>query len=77
MGSHIPAAQAYLGPLPEGEQGFEFTTRTPPDPGAPPGQAYWRGPRDGAVVRAIESIRYPDECPIIEIEVTRTSHDSD
>lgn len=49
-GSDIPAAQAYVGPLPPGARGTEFTTATPPDPGSPPGQAYWRGPRPGVRV---------------------------
>jgi hypothetical protein len=45
-----PAVQAYTGPLPPGAQGVEFETDIPPDPGCPPGQAYWRGPRDGVQV---------------------------
>ncbi len=50
LGSDIPAAQAYLGPLPSDCRGIEFTTDTEPDSGSPPGEAYWRGPRDGVEV---------------------------
>lgn len=49
-GSDVPAVQAYVGPLPFGIRGVEFTTDVLPDPGSPPGQAYWRGPRPGVVV---------------------------
>ena len=32
---------AYVGPLPEGENGIEFWTRIAPDRGTPPHLAYW------------------------------------
>jgi hypothetical protein len=32
---------AYVGPLPEDEEGIEFWTRVPPDRGTPPHLAYW------------------------------------
>jgi len=38
--SHIPRAKAHIRPLNEGETGVEFTTRIPPDPNAPAGQAW-------------------------------------
>ena len=44
--SDIPQVQAWVGPLPEGESGVEFTTDVPPDPFLPPGHARWTGPRD-------------------------------
>jgi len=41
--SDIPKVQAYGGPLPEGKQGFEFTTSATPDSGGIPGQPTWSG----------------------------------
>ena len=46
----FPAVQAYRGHLPHGVRGIEFTTPVRPDPGSPPGIAYWRGPRPGVRV---------------------------
>ena len=43
-GGHRPVVQAYLGPLPAGRDGIEFTARVPPGPLAPPGHAEWREP---------------------------------
>ena len=37
---------AYVGPLPDKEDGIEFWTRVPPDHGIPPQFAYWS---DGSV----------------------------
>lgn len=48
--SHIPAVKANEGPLPAGRRGFEFTTAVPPDPGCAPGDARWRGPREGVTI---------------------------
>lgn len=48
--SDIPKVKAYVGPLPDGVSGIEFTTDVPPDPGCPPGKAVWSGPRSGVVV---------------------------
>jgi hypothetical protein len=50
--SDIPKVKAYVGPLPEGAEGIEFTTGVPPDPGVPPGRAEWTGPRPGVIVEA-------------------------
>jgi hypothetical protein len=50
--SDFPAVQAYVGPLPEGEAGFEFTSQVPPDSGSPPDRVCWRGPRDGVVIES-------------------------
>ncbi len=49
-GSNIPAAQAYIGPLPAGRRGIEFSTTVQPDPNKPPGQAFWTGPRTGVKI---------------------------
>ena len=49
-GSNIPKVKAYVGELPPGRAGIEFTTDTPPDPNCPPGHAYWSGPRGGVEV---------------------------
>jgi hypothetical protein len=48
--SHIPKVKAYVGPLPAGREGIEFTTEVPPDPGCPPGRAEWSGPRPGVML---------------------------
>lgn len=49
-GSMIPAVQAYTVPLPSGQKGIEFTTVVSPDPGSPPGQAYWRSGQAGVAL---------------------------
>lgn len=66
LGSTIPAVQAYVGPLPPGAQGIEFATDVVPDPGAPPGQAYWRGPRAGVTV--------DNDVAMIRIVITRNAY---
>ena len=48
-GSDIPQVQAYVGELPIGELGIEFTTTTPPDDNVPPHHVRWTGPRDDGV----------------------------
>jgi hypothetical protein len=49
-GGDKPKVKAYVGELPSGRIGVEFTTDTAPDLGCPPGQALWTGPRDGVEV---------------------------
>ena len=49
-GSDIPKVKAYVGPLPSGRRGIEFTTSARPDSGCPPGYAFWSGPRSGVIV---------------------------
>ena len=61
--SDIPQVQAWVGPLPEGESGVEFTTAVPPDPFLPPGHARWTGPRDG--------VRVEGEFAKISVRLTR------
>ncbi len=46
----IPAVQAYAAPLPPGQKGIEFTTVVAPDPGSPPGLAYWRSGQIGVAL---------------------------
>jgi hypothetical protein len=36
-----PRVKAFIGPLPPGYSGIEFTTDIPPDRGSPPGEALW------------------------------------
>lgn len=48
--SDIPKVKAYLGPLPEGASGVEFTADVAPDPGSVPGKPTWSGPRPGVEV---------------------------
>ena len=43
--SDIPQVQAYVGALPEGTKGIQFTTTAPPDKGTV--HARWTGPREG------------------------------
>ena len=64
-GSNIPKVKAYVGPLPEGQPGIEFTTAVTPDPDCPPGHAYWSGPRAGVVVR--------DDCARIKVAITKVT----
>jgi len=61
-GSDIPKVKAYIGKLGE-RRGIEFTTDVPPDPGCPPGQACWSGPREG--------VKVTDEHAKIKAVVTR------
>ncbi|MGH7719612.1 MAG: RHS repeat-associated core domain-containing protein, partial [Gemmatimonadaceae bacterium] len=49
-GSDNPSVDAYVGPLPQGTRGIEFTTTVPPDKGTPPWRARWTGPRPGVRV---------------------------
>jgi hypothetical protein len=45
--SDIPKVKAYVGKLPQGKAGIEFTTDVPPDPNTPPYLATWSGDRPG------------------------------
>lgn len=45
--SDIPKVKAYVGKIPSGREGIEFTTDVPPDPNTPPHLAYWSGDRPG------------------------------
>jgi hypothetical protein len=40
---------AYVGPLPDGDDGIEFWTRVPPDRGTPPHLAYWTEGSEGVI----------------------------
>lgn len=60
-----PAVQAYVGPLREGARGVEFRTTVSPDRGCAPGEARWRGPRDG--------VRVVGEFAILSVEVTKNT----
>jgi hypothetical protein len=42
FGGAVPCVQAYVGVLPDGERGIEFTTEIPPLAGTVPHVAYWR-----------------------------------
>ena len=48
--SRFPKVKAFRGPLPPGYSGIEFTTPIPPDPGTPPGLAYWSAGTPGVEV---------------------------
>lgn len=45
--SSIPKVKAFVGNLPPGKKGLEFTTNVPPDPNTPPYLATWSGERPG------------------------------
>ncbi|MDJ0596168.1 MAG: hypothetical protein QNJ72_40335 [Pleurocapsa sp. MO_226.B13] len=45
--SDIPKVKAYVGKIPPGKAGIEFTTDVPPDPNTPPHLATWSGDREG------------------------------
>lgn len=47
--SNIPKVKAFVGNLPKGKKGIEFTTDVPPDPNTPPYLATWSGNRPGVV----------------------------
>jgi hypothetical protein len=65
--SPFPSVDAYVGPLPDGEKGIEFTTDVPPDRNTPPRFARWRGPRDGVIVEG--------DYAKIRVTVTRNTQD--
>jgi hypothetical protein len=50
-GSDQPKVKAYIGPLPSGKRGIEFTTDTNPDLSTPPGLAFWSNTCDGIIVQ--------------------------
>ena len=45
--SEIPKVKAYVGKIPKGKAGIEFTTDVLPDPNTPPHLATWSGNRSG------------------------------
>lgn len=51
--SHILKVKAFMGPLPDSERGFEFTTPVAPDPGHVPDKPTWREGRPGVKVRRV------------------------
>jgi hypothetical protein len=51
--THIPKVKAYDGPLPPGENGFEFATSVSPDPGHVPGKPTWSAGRPGVERRRV------------------------
>ena len=63
--SDIPKAKAYRGPLPDGEQGIEFTTDIPTDKGNPPSLATWSGTR--------EDVRLEDGYAKIPIKIIKNT----
>jgi hypothetical protein len=63
--SDIPKVKAYVGPMPDGQRGVEFTTTVQPDSSCPPGQVYWSGPRVGVDVS--------HGCAKIKINVVRNT----
>jgi hypothetical protein len=69
MGGRSPflSVDAYVGPLPDGTKGIEFTTVVPADKNTPPRVARWTGPRDGVIVEG--------DYAKIKVTVTRNTQD--
>jgi hypothetical protein len=65
FGSFIPKVKAFVGPLPEGRAGIEFTTDLEPDPGCPPGRAYWS--EGGVGITVLE----PNELVAIAVKIIK------
>ena len=65
--SPFPSVDAYVGRLPEGTKGIEFTTVVPADRNTPPRVARWTGPRDGVIVEG--------DYAKIKVTVTRNTQD--
>ena len=63
--SPFPSVDAYVGPLPDGTMGIEFTTDVSPDKNTPPRLARWTGPRDGVIVE--------EDYAKIQVTVTRNT----
>jgi hypothetical protein len=49
-GSDQPKVKAYVGSLPPGKRGIEFTTDVEPDPNTPPSFAFWSSSCTGIIV---------------------------
>jgi hypothetical protein len=61
----IPRVKAYIGALPAGRSGIEFTTSIEPDRGSPPGQVSWSEGRPG--VLTLE----PNELVVISVTILK------
>lgn len=64
--SDIPKVKAYVGEIPKGKEGIEFTTDVPSDPNTPPHLATWSGNRPGVItesgyakLKVLTITRYP------------------
>lgn len=56
----FPRVKAFIGPLPADRSGIEFETSIPPDPGSPPGQAFWSQGQPGVeTIEANELVMIP------------------
>ncbi len=67
--SDLPKVKAYVGKLPKGKKGIEFTTDVPPDSNTPPHLAVWSGNRLGVItedgyakLKILTINRYPNVC---------------
>ncbi len=65
--SNLPAAQAFIGALPDGESGFEFYANVPPD-SVGGGRAFWHVRDDG-------SVWGDDEWAKVKVVVSRVNQD--
>jgi len=52
-GSGFRRVHAYVGPLPDADDGLEFWTKVPPDQGTPPHLAYWTEGAEGVSTLAV------------------------
>ncbi len=67
--SDIPKVKTYVGKIPPGKEGIEFTTDVLPDGNTPPHLATWSGNRQGLVtegdyakLKVLTITRYPNDC---------------
>lgn len=65
----LPSAKAYLGPLPDGVLGVEFTTDAAPEPTGHPFEARWYTSTPGVETRYIDGTEYA----VVPIRVTRNT----
>jgi len=65
----MPAAKAYLGPLPAGVVGIEFTTSVAPESNGHPFAAMWYERTPGTAVRDVDGVDYVG----IPIVITRNT----
>ena len=72
MGSFIPKVKAYVGSLPEGARGIEFTTDVPPDDGCVPSLPMWSGPRSGVRIATDDQGRAFAEIDVVILKQTQT-----
>lgn len=67
--SGLPCAKAYLGPLPAGVAGIEFTSPIPPHPTGHPFEARWYVTTPGVGTRYVDGYEFA----VVPVTVTRNT----